>query len=139
MFLLKILLWAIAIYETLVIVGLTTIVALTIRRPIFWWIQFVNAQLLPIGLIVCLSPKLAKASWIFWNDDDGAVGDTWWQKYWWLAWRNPVDNFKHVKWTQAPYNIKYKTWVWRSKQYYYKVGWMSNTYAAMSIGSGKGW
>lgn len=135
----KILLWGILWYEVLVILGLTIIIALTIRSPLFWSIQFVNAQLLPIGAIVCLSPTLAKASWIFWNDDDGAVGATWWQKYKWLAWRNPVDNFKHVKWTQRPEDLNYKTWIWRGKQYYYKVGWMSDTYAAMSIGSGRGW
>lgn len=141
---LKFLLLALLGYETLVVLGITLIVTLTIRKPIFWLIQFVNAQLLPVGAVVCLWPTLAHLSWVFWNDDDGAVGSTWWQRYVWLAWRNPVDNWKHVKWTQAPYNLSYKTWFWKLpvlglKQFYYKVGWMSNTYAAMSLGTGRGY
>lgn len=135
----KYFLYAILGWEILALIAVTLIVALTIRKPIFWLIQMVNAQLLPLGWVICLWPHLAHATWIFWNDDDPPWEKSWWDAYTWLAWRNPVDNFKHVKWTQAPYNLPYKTWMWRGKQYYYKVGWMSNTYAAMSIGAGRGY
>jgi hypothetical protein len=125
--------------EAFVDAVLTLIVVFTVRSSWFWLIQFVNWHLVVIGWFVCLSPRLAKALWIFWNDDDGAVGATYWARYRWLAWRNPVDNLKHLKLAQAPGPLAYRTWIWRGRQYYYKVGWMSDTYPAMSIGAGRGY
>lgn len=132
-------LWAAAL-EALVDTGLAAIVALTVRRPVFWLIQFVSWHLMVLGWLVCLWPRLARASQIFWNDDDPPVGRSWWGAYVWLAWRNPVDNLKHARWTQrAGGPLAYKTWLWRGRQFYYKVGWMSDGYAAMSIGGGRGY
>lgn len=126
-------------FELLLGIIVALITFATVRKPIFWVIQFLSINMEIVGWVVCLSPALAKVSWIYWNDDDGAVGDTWWKRYLWLAWRNPVDNFKHVRWTQAPGPLVYKTWMWRGKQYYYKAGWMSDTYCALSFGSGRGY
>lgn len=125
----------------LIIIPIVTAATMTVasRRGLFWRIQFLSANLMIAGWFICLSPSLAKRLWIFWNDDDGSVGATYWARYRWLAWRNPVDNFKHVKWTQAPGPLTYKPFTWRGKQFYYKAGWMSNTYCALSAGSGRGW
>lgn len=126
--------------EIFVAVVLAVITASTVKLPIFWVIQFLNAQAMFLGIFICLCPPLAKFLWLWWNDDDGAVGATWWQRYIWLAWRNPVDNFKHVKWTQRNKPLYYKNWYTKSgKQYYIKVGWMSDSYCAMSAGSGRGY
>lgn len=126
--------------ELFVAVALAIITATTVKLPIFWVIQFLNAQLLFLGWFICLCQPLAKFLWLWWNDEDGAKGKTWWQRYTWLAWRNPVDNFKYVKWTQRPNGpLIYRTWEWRGRQFYYKVGWMSNTHCAMSAGSGRGY
>lgn len=124
----------------MLIVLIVTAAAMTLpsKRGLFWRIQFLSGNLMIAGWFICLSPALAKRTWIFWNDDDGAVGATWWKRYCWLAWRNPVDNFKHVKWTQAAAPLTYKTWQWRGKQYYYKAGWMSDTFCALSAGAGRG-
>jgi len=125
----------------LIITVIVTAATMTLpsKRGLFWRIQFLSANMMIAGWFVCLSPSLAKRTWIFWNDDDGAVGATYWARYRWLAWRNPVDNFKHVKWTQAPEPLTYKTWQWRGKQYYYKAGWLSDTFCALSFGAGRGW
>jgi hypothetical protein len=107
--------------------------------------QLVNVPLALIGLVVCLSPTVAMASWLWWNDDDGSgPGTTWWSKYYWLAIRNPVDNLKHV---ERPFVVAtpggplaYKTWTWFGKQWYYKIGYMPHEgYPACSAGAGRGY
>ncbi len=45
--------------------------------PLYLLIQLVNLCLLPLGLVVCLSPSLAKLSWIFWNSINPPMGDWW--------------------------------------------------------------
>lgn len=139
-------LWIFLGIELLVALVLAVITASTVKLVIFWGIQFLNAQLLLLGWFICLSPRLAKFTWLWWNDEDGAgPRPGWWNQYCWLAWRNPVDNFKYVKWTQAPKNLKpedwlkYKEFQWRGKLHYYKVGWMSNSFCCMSAGSGRGY
>jgi hypothetical protein len=96
----------------------------------FALIQIVNLVLMVPGWFICLSPALAKASRLWWNDDDGAVGATWWDRYVWLAWRNPVANLRRVRlvagagrpllyrwWTTTPDDVK--------SGHYIKVGWES--------------
>ena len=73
-----------------------------------------------------------------------APATSWASKYSWLAIRNPVDNLKHAKW---PYVVAipggpmlYKTWFWFGKQFYYKIGYMSNGYPAFQpFGAGRGY
>lgn len=108
-------------------------------------IQFVNLLLFVPGILICLWPALAKASWLWWNSDDGMVGATWWQRYVWLAWRNPVANLRRVPlvsgagrpliyhwWTSTPEDFK--------SGHYAKVGWEAGTpfYPVMSAGAGRG-
>lgn len=108
--------------------------------PLFLLIQLINALLFLPGVFICLSPALAKATWIYWNDDDGSgPGTSWWSRYTWLAWRNPVDNLKHWKWTQRPGPLYYRTWIVKGKQLYFKCGWMSDSYACLSFGGGRGY
>jgi hypothetical protein len=133
------LLWIWLGLEGLAALVLGVITALTVRMPIFWLIQFLGVNLAVPGWFICLSPPLAKLTWLWWNDDDPPTDKSWWAAYVWLAWRNPVDNFKHVKWTQRQGGpLAYKTWVWNGSEFYYKAGWMSDSYCALSAGGGKG-
>lgn len=97
---------------------------------LFALIQLVNLVLLPIGWLACLLPSLARASWIFWNDDDPPLGFAWWKSYVWLAWRNPVSNLRRIRfvsgagrpliyhwWTKTPDDTK--------SGWYVKIGWES--------------
>lgn len=103
---------------------------------LFALIQIVNLPLMVLGWFICLSPPLARVSWLWWNSDDGAVGDTWLKRYIWLAWRNPVANLRHVPGvSKVGRPLFYKTW----RGHYVKLGWMSNGYPAFSAGSGRGY
>lgn len=106
---------------------------------LFALIQIVNIPLMILGWFICLSPTLAKILWLWWNNEDGAVGNTWWSRYVWLAWRNPVANLRHVPGvSKVGRPLLYKTWTWRNKQFYYKLGWMSDGFPVLSAGAGKG-
>lgn len=106
--------------------------------PLFVLIQFVNLLLWPIGLVVCLWPAAAKASWIFWNSIDPPTILSWWRAYVWLAWRNPVSNLRLVPGVSKPgrplwlYSTTY-----RGKPYHAMAGWLGTTgYPVLSIGTG---
>jgi hypothetical protein len=104
-------------------------------RALIWWpffalIEFVNVPLMALGWFICLWPALAKGTWLWWNADDGDPGKTWWARYVWLAWRNPVADLRLVRgvagpgrpliyhwWTSTPDDIK--------SGHYIKVGWES--------------
>jgi hypothetical protein len=106
---------------------------------LFALIQLVNIPLMALGWLICLWPALAKASWLWWNSDDGAVGATWWAQYVWLAWRNPVANLRHVPGvSRAGRPLWYRTWTMSGKQFYAKAGWMSDGFPALSAGAGRG-
>jgi hypothetical protein len=105
---------------------------------LFFLIQLVNIPLMVLGWLICLLPSLAKASWLWWNSDDGAVGNTWWEQYVWLAWRNPVANLRHVPGVSAKGRPLFiRNWMVQGKEFYFKAGWMSDGYPALSAGSGK--
>jgi uncharacterized membrane-anchored protein YitT (DUF2179 family) len=107
---------------------------------LFAIIQLVNLPLMILGWFVCLSPNFAHFTWLWWNDDDGAVGSTWWAKYVWLAWRNPVANLRHVPGvSKAGRPLWYGTRTIRGKEFYWKFGWMSDGYPACSLGAGRGY
>jgi hypothetical protein len=102
---------------------------------ILWWLffvlfQIVNLVLMVPGWFIGMWPALAKGSWLWWNVDDGDPGKTWWARYVWLAWRNPVADLRLVPgvsgpdrpliyhwWTSTPGDIK--------SGHYIKVGWES--------------
>jgi hypothetical protein len=112
---------------------------------LFALIQILNVPLMVLGWFVCLLPSLARFTWLWWNDDDGAVGVTWWDRYVWLAWRNPVANLRRIPgvagagrpllyrwWTSTPDDFK--------SGHYVKIGWESGLphYPVMSGGAGRG-
>lgn len=114
---------------------------------LFLAIQLVNVPLIVVGWFLCLSPRLARVSWLWWNDEDGSgPGNTWWQKYKWLAWRNPVNNYRYVKrwlWTSIPVS-KIGRDLWRptwgapnfygKKGWYFQAGWNSSGFPVLSGG-----
>jgi uncharacterized membrane-anchored protein YitT (DUF2179 family) len=108
---------------------------------LFVLIQFVNIPLMVLGWFICLSPALAKFTWLWWNDEDQTgPSQKWWDQYVWLAWRNSVANFKHVPGVSGKGRpLWYRVWVIRGKTYYWKSGWMSNGFPALSAGPGRGW
>jgi hypothetical protein len=108
---------------------------------LFVLIQIVNIPLMVMGWFICLSPALAKLTWLWWNDEDAAgPGTSWWSKYVWLAWRNSVANFKHVPGVSAKGRpLWYRVWIIRGKTFYGKAGWMSDGFPALSAGVGRGW
>ena len=106
--------------------------------PLYLLIQLVNLCLLPLGLVVCLSPSLAKLSWIFWNSINPPMGD-WWASYVWLALRNPVSNLRLVPGVSRPGRpLWLKDFTIKGKPYYIMAGWLGTTgYPVLSAGSGK--
>jgi hypothetical protein len=63
------------------------------------------APLMALGLVAVPINILAKKPpqsgslrflWLWYNDQDGYVGDTFWQKFNWGAIRNPVSNFRFL-------------------------------------------
>ncbi len=133
---------------------------------LFILIQAINVPLAFIGLVVCLSPTLARDSWLWWNSIDPPQANwSWWQSYYWLALRNPVSNLRLIPVVSGPNRpLWYKTWTMRvpvatvwtmpifghqvpvlvtfalaPKQFYAKAGWTSNTYPVCSAGSGRGY
>lgn len=105
----------------------------------FAFIQLINIPLMVVGWFICLSPKLAKLTWLWWNDEDGAGPvPHWFSEYMWLAWRNPVANLKHVPGiSKVGRPLFYRHW--GDPGWYIKMGWMSNGYPAFSAGSGRGY
>lgn len=96
----------------------------------FALIQIANLILMVPGWFIGLWPALAKASWLWWNVDDGDPGKTWWARYVWLAWRNPVADLRKVRFVSGPGRPLIYHW-WKSKStpddiksgHYIKVGW----------------
>jgi hypothetical protein len=72
--------------------------------PLFALIQLVNLPLTVVGWGICLWPHLARASWLWWNEDDDAkiMSMSWWNQYTYIAWRNPVSNLRHIPGVSKP-------------------------------------
>lgn len=105
--------------------------------PLFVLIQLVNLLLLVLGLFVCLLPRFAKFTWLWWNNiDPPSTNQPWWPQYYWLALRNPVSNLRLVPGVSKPGR---PLWYWSNGKYYAKAGWTSNGYPVLSAGSGKGY
>jgi len=106
--------------------------------PLFLLIQLANLCLFPLGLLVCLYPRLAKASWIFWNSVDVPTG-SWGSQYVWLALRNPVSNLRLIPGvSRAGRPLWNKQWLIRGTYYYAQAGWLGTTgYPVLSAGKGR--
>lgn len=109
--------------------------------PLFLLIQGVSLLLMVPGFFVTafllMHNRVWPAwAWIWWNDDDGYGPDMgYWHELYWLAWRNPVDNIRHVPGVSK---IGRPLWYWSDNKHYAKAGWMSNGYPCCSLGSGPG-
>jgi hypothetical protein len=126
---------------------------LKILTKLGFWLFFIVFQLVSLllmipGALICLSPSLAKWTWLWWNDDDGAVGATYWARYRWLAWRNPVANLRRVRFVSGPGRpLIYHWWVSNPETadiksgHYVKIGWLSGQpyYPVLSAGAGRGY
>jgi hypothetical protein len=114
--------------------------------PLFILIQLVNLPLTILGAIICLWPRLAYETWLWWNDDDPPWNKSWVEQYYWLALRNPVANLRRIPgvsgagrpllyrwWTSTPNNIE--------SGWYVKIGWESGPpyYPVLSAGDGRGY
>jgi hypothetical protein len=106
---------------------------------LFALIQLVNLPLMVAGWFLCLLPTVP---WLWWNDDDYALirDMTYWRRYVYIAWRNPVANLRHVPGvSKVGRPLYYRTWLVKGRQLYFKAGWMSNGYPALSAGAGRGY
>jgi hypothetical protein len=110
---------------------------------LFALIQIVNLPLMILGIPVIAFDVIENEPipWIWENEDDPPAANwTRWHTFKWLALRNPVANLRHipgVSGTGRP--LFYRTWTDFGKQFYVKVGWMSNGYPALSAGAGRGY
>jgi hypothetical protein len=107
--------------------------------PLFLLIQLVNIPLTVLGWFICLLPY-ANIPPLWQNRDDEALLDrmTPWQRYVYLAWRNPVANLRHVPGvSKAGRPLWIKNWTIRGKTYYAKAGWLSDGYPCLSAGAGE--
>lgn len=84
--------------------------------------------------------------WLWDNEIDGiddptnAVNPTWWDVVYWSGLRNSVNNFRFVPGvSKVGRPLFYRTWTIRGKEFYFKAGWMSNGYPALSAGAGRGY
>lgn len=103
--------------------------------------QLVSLPLMVIGWVLCLDPGTLPWLWCDSTNPKGVEAMTWWQRYRYLGWRNPVCNLKLVKGVATPGGpLLYRTWYWRGKQFYYKIGYMPHEgYPACSAGAGRGY
>jgi hypothetical protein len=114
-----------------------------------YWLLFVLIQLISLVLTIIGIPVIAVCldhrwtiPWIWRNDDDppGSPLAAGHNAFVWLALRNPVANLRHVKEVSAVGRpLFYRTWTDFGKQWYVKLGWMSNGYPACSAGAGRGY
>lgn len=108
---------------------------------LFALIQLVNLPLTVMGWFLCALPY-GLVPWLWANDDDDVqiVYMPYWQRYVYEAWRNPVANLRHVRGvSKIGRPLFYKSFVIYSKEFYVKLGWMSDGYPACSVGSGRGY
>jgi hypothetical protein len=105
---------------------------------LFILIQLVNLPLMVLGWFICLDASLAHALWLWWNTDDDALIESmsWFDRYVYLAWRNPVANLRRVPGVSGKGR---PIWYWSNGKFYAKAGWMTDGYPCLSCGSGKGY
>lgn len=90
--------------------------------------------------VIGVWPKLF---WLWSNDEDGVDPPgygTRWKMFVWTALRNSVNNLRFVPGvSHAGRPLFYRTWTMHGKDFYVKVGWMSDGYPACSAGAGRGY
>jgi len=79
--------------------------------------------------------------WLWSNDENGVTADgtSFAQVWYWTAWRNPVDNFKYLWWTQRQGGpFIHRNFTFRGTLRYIQFGWNSSGYIVGSLGKGTG-
>lgn len=115
--------------------------------PLFILIQLVNLPLMIVGFfIVPYDVIFNKPVPYIWENMDDTPQPAWskGRTIVWLAFRNPVANLRYIKGvSKTGRPLFYRTWFWTvgswKKQFYIKLGWMSNGYPACSSGAGRGY
>lgn len=105
--------------------------------PLFILIQVANFALMPVGWVLCVAPETTP--WLWSNDDDADLIETMhpWDRYVYLAWRNPVSNLRHLPGVSKPGR---PLWHWSNGRYYAQAGWLGKTgYPVLSAGAGQGY
>jgi hypothetical protein len=126
---------------------------------LFVLIQLVSLVLAIIGIPVCGLLTAAglmhlgadnKAhfpawAWLWDNNEDGVSpvfynpSGSRWKAFVWIALRNPVSNLRFVPGVSGVGRpLYYRTWLVKGRQFYFKAGWLSDGYPALSAGAGKG-
>lgn len=113
-------------------------------------IQAINITLMLPGAAVTAADLWlgTPEPWLWDNSDDKPLQQHWSKGYtfYWMVLRNPVANLRHVPGvSKRGRPLFYRTWNWTwnklgfKKQFYVKVGWMSNGYPCASWGAGRGY
>lgn len=103
--------------------------------PLFILIQLINLPLMIAGWVLCLLPS-GSVPWLWQNPDSDVAAMTYWQRYVYEAWRNPVSNLRSVP---GVFGKGRPLWYWSNQKYYAKAGWESDGYLCLSAGSGRGY
>jgi hypothetical protein len=100
--------------------------------PLFVLIQLVNLPLMAAGWFVCLLPVgLVPPPW---RNPDVMLSWTYWQRYTYEAWRNPVSGLRNVPGVSGKGRPLWrKTWGARPGGWYVQAGWESS-YPVLSGG-----
>jgi hypothetical protein len=105
----------------------------------FALIQLISALLTPIGWVVCLLPSPA-VPWLWQNEDAVVLTQSYWERYIYEGWRNPVSNLRYVRGVSGVGRpLFYRTWTMLGKEFYVKAGWMTDGFPCLSAGAGRGY
>jgi hypothetical protein len=113
-------------------------------------IQVINILLMIPGFFVTAADLWlgTPEPWLWDNSDDKPLLQGWSKLYtlYWMTFRNPVANFRFVPGVSKKGRpLFYRDWFWTwnrfgfKKQFYVKIGWMSNGYPCSSWGAGRGY
>lgn len=118
---------------------------------LFILLQLINIPLIVLGwFTVALCVTATRSgwlrdwphwAWLWFNDQDGyGPSPGWWGAYSWLAWRNPVNNFRFVPGVSAVGRPLWrKTWgkpnAFGKPDHYVMAGWNSSGFPVLSGGT----
>lgn len=108
---------------------------------LFILLQLINIPLMVAGWFICLLPY-GIVPWLWRNDVDAGliVEMTYWKRYVYEAWRNPVNNFRFVPGvSQVGRPLWRKTWgkpnSFGYPDHYVMAGWNSSGFPVLSGGT----
>lgn len=108
--------------------------------PLFILLQIVNIPLMVLGWFICLLPY-DLVPWLWGNDVDFQLLKTmtYWQRYVYIAWRNPVNNLRFVRGVSRVGRPLWRyEWgvdnVFMFPGYYAQAGWNNSGFPVLSAG-----